>query len=194
MVEGSGSWLRDSEGASTSTSCRAGRSTAWATASPSSSRRCAPGGAAHQLQPRLLQRAHGAAGDAGRRVERARSGVPLQQRRGGQRGRHQAGAQVGPALPRRRLRDRDHARRLPRPHAGDHVGLRQAGLRAALRAEGAGLPQGAAERPRRHRGGHHRAHRRRDAGADPGRGRRDRRRPTTICADCARSRASAACC
>jgi len=75
------------------------------------------------------------------------AGVLLQQRRGGQRGRDQARAQVGCALPRRRARDHHDGPRLPRPHAGHHGRLRQARVGGALRAQGRRLHQGAAGRP-----------------------------------------------
>ena len=73
--------------------------------------------------------------------ELLRSGVLRQFRRGSQRRRDQARAQIRRAPPERRLRDHHLRGRLPRPHAGDHVGFGQEGLRAAVRAQGAGLSQ-----------------------------------------------------
>ena len=62
-------------------------------------------------------------------------------------------------------------------------------LGRAVRAEGARLPEGAAERSRLGRAADRRPDGRGDAGADPGRGRACCRRPTSSCASCARSRA-----
>ena len=59
--------------------------------------------------------------------------------RRGQRGRHQARPQVGPALQGRRARDRHVRRRLPRAHARHDVGERQAGLGHDVRPPGAGI-------------------------------------------------------
>ena len=73
---------------------------------------------------------------------------------------------------RRGLRDHHDGAWLPRAHAGRDGGLRQAALGAAVRAEGAGLSQGAAQRSGSGGASDHAEHRRRDAGADPGRGRR----------------------
>ena len=72
-----------------------------------------------------------------------RPGVLCQLRRGSQRGRDQARAQIRLAAQERRARDHHLRRRLSRPDAGDHVGLGQEGVRAAVRAEGGGLPQSA---------------------------------------------------
>ena len=114
MVEGTGSWLRDSEGReyldfvqgwavnclghchpavveALRTQAGAPRSTA---APPTTT-------SGWRTWPRWWPRATGL--DAR---------LLLQQRRGGERGRHQARPQVGPASPRRRLRDRHHAGQL----------------------------------------------------------------------------------
>ncbi len=106
------------------------------------------------------------------REQLLRSGVLRQFRRGSQRRRHQARAQIRREVQERRVRNHHLRRRLSRPHARDHVGVGQEGVRAAVRAESIGLPQGAAQRPRFSEGADLGQHGRRDAGADPGRSRR----------------------
>ena len=142
--------------------------------SPPDSRRSAGGAGktAADAEPGVLQRPEPQAGQGADRSQLLRPGVLRQFRRGSQRRRDQARAQIRRAAPERRLRDHHLRGRLPRPDAGDHVGLRQEGLRAAVRAEGAGLSQGAAQRSRLGQAADHRQDHRRDAGADPGRSRR----------------------
>ena len=81
--------------------------------------------------------------------------VLLQQRRRGQRGRHQAGAQMGRAASRRRLRDHHDGARLPRPHARDDVRLGQAAVGQLFEPKVPGFPKVPLERPRGGRGGDH---------------------------------------
>ncbi len=125
--------------------------------------------------PGVLQRAVHAARPAHRRAQLFSAGVLHQQRRGSQRRRDQARAQVGRAEQGRRLRDHHLRGFLPRPHAGHHVRVRQAAVPRPVRAEGAGLSEGEAQRSRVGRAADHRQDRRRHAGADPGRGRRHHR-------------------
>lgn len=121
----------------------------------------------------VLQRADGEARGPAHAAQRVRQGVLHEQRRGSERRRDQARAQVGPQVQERRIRDHHVRPQLPRPHARDDVGQRQAGLGHDLRTAGAGLPEGRAEQHRVGREADHRQDRRRDARTDPGRRRRD---------------------
>ena len=137
-------------------------------------------------EPGLLQRPEPQARQGACRAELLRPGVLRQFRRGSQRRRDQARAQIRLAAQGRRARDHHLRRRLSWPHARDHVGLRQEGVRAAVRAQGVGLPKGKAERSRLGEGADHAKHRCCHAGADPGRSRRVARHATNSCRSCAR--------
>ena len=75
--------------------------------------------------PAFYNDAEPQAGEGAGRSQLLRSGVLRQFRRGSQRGRDQARAQIRRAAQERRLRDHHLRGRLSRPHAGDHVGIRQ---------------------------------------------------------------------
>ena len=85
-----------------------------------------------------------------RRPARRRAGLLLQLGRRGQRGRHQAGPEVGRP---RTLRRRHHLRLVPRPHAGHARRHRPAHQARAVRADARRLPPRRPQRRRRPRGG-----------------------------------------
>ena len=127
---------------------------------------------AHHAESRLLQRAVAEAGASARRALRFSAVLLHQLGSGGQRRRHQAGPQVGPALQGWRVRDHHLRPRLSRAHPRHHVRERQARLGHHVRAAGARLSQGHAERPCLGGGVDRRADRGGDAGAGAGRERR----------------------
>ncbi len=171
FVSGSGSWLVDESGTALSR-FRPGLGGQLPRALPAGTDAGAsrPGAAPHQLQPGVFQPAGGAPGATARGTQLLRSGVLLQQRRRGERGRDQARAQMGGQAARRRIRDRHLRRRVSRPYARHHVGFGQAAVGAAVRAQGQRLSQGAVRRSGRGRQPDRRAHCRSHARAGAGRG------------------------
>ncbi len=149
---------------------------------------------AARLQP-LPHRAGGRAGCAPLPALVRRAGLPLQQRRRGERGGDEARAALGRRARRRSLRD-------PRRRTGSFHGRtfatahrdRPGEVPRRLPAAAAGHPPRALRRP----GGDARRRARRDhrdpRRADPGRGRRRRRRARTTSPACARSATDASCC
>ncbi len=107
---------------------------------------CRTGQTAADAEPGLLQRPQPQAGASAGREQLLRSGVLRQFRRGGQRRRDQARAEIRREIQERRVRDHHLRRRLSRPHARHHVGVGQDGVRAAVRAEGLRLQEGQAQR------------------------------------------------
>ena len=140
------------------------------------------------------QRAAGAAGGAAVHALVRRPGLPLQQRRRGQRGRDQAGAQVRRRARRRALRDPHRAGLVPRAHHR-HDHRDRAGEGAARLPAAAGrLPLRAVQRRRRPRSGALAAHHRRDARTAARRGRHRRAAARTTCVACASCATGVACC
>ena len=93
----------------------------------------------------------------------------LQQRRRGERGRDQAGPEMGQPPSPRRLRDHHDGSWVPRPHAGDDVGVGKAGVGGAVRAQGARLHKGVSRRHRSREAGGDAENGGGHARADPGR-------------------------
>ena len=134
-----------------------------------------PGGAGCQAVAHLQPLPHSRRRAAGRPIggrDLRRGGVLLQFRRGGQRGRHQDGAQVSCGVRPAGAVPHHHGRgRLSRSHARDPRGRGSAEISGRVRAQGRGLRPGPVRRSRsaacRDRPGDGRHHDR----ADPGRGR-----------------------
>ena len=155
--------------------------------SPAGRRRCAcrAGQAAADAEPGVLQRAEPEARASAGREQLLRPGVLHQLRRRSQRGRDQARAQIRRAAQERRVRDHHLRRRLPRPHARDHVGSGKKAFEPLFEPKVTGFPKAKLNDLASVEAADHRQDRRRDAGADPGRSRRvarDRSIPAGSCA------------